>query len=399
MAINKNVVCMMPWIHMHTWPNGDTFPCCMSDTKEVFGNVNEEPINDLINNENFKKIRRQMINGEKPTACTRCYELETSADSWTLRKHSLETFKHHLHLIDKTDIDGSIENFQMRYLDVRFSNICNFKCRTCGPALSSSWHDDQVKLYPNTQESKFIDLKNNPDYMKQLKPHLDTVEEVYFAGGEALITPQHYEVLDYWLETGKLDVRIRYTTNFSVLRYKSKHVLDYWKKFPDVRVAASLDAEGARGEYTRKGTIWNNIVRNREEMLRQCPDTYFEITPTISVFSVYKLFSFHKSWFEKGLLEIDNIRVNILTHPRHFSITILPERYRHEVRQIYKEYTDWLRSNGAKQSTIHAVQGIVSYMDSADHSNLIPEFQKQVITIDFLRKENFDRTFPELKYL
>ena len=91
--IDKDVVCLMPWLHMHIWPNGNTFPCCMSDSSEVFGNVYKEDINKLINNEKFKELRRQMLNGEKPKACMRCYELETSADSWTLRKNSLESLE------------------------------------------------------------------------------------------------------------------------------------------------------------------------------------------------------------------------------------------------------------------------------------------------------------------
>jgi radical SAM protein with 4Fe4S-binding SPASM domain len=397
--IDHKVICMMPWVHMHIWPNGDAFPCCMSDSQEVFGNVHEEPIDFLINNEKFKELRRQMINGERPTACSRCYELEDTANSWTLRRNSLESFKKHIPIIKETEEDGSISEFKMRYLDIRFSNLCNMKCRTCGPSLSSTWHEDQIILHPDSTESKFIDLKSNPDFMDDLKPHLDTIEEVYFAGGEALITPQHYEVLDYWLATGRTDVRLRYTTNFSALRYKDKKILDYWKKFEDVRVAASLDTHGERAEYARKGTIWKNIVANRKEMLRQCPDTYFEITPTVGIFSVHSLFDFHKSWVDQGLLNIDNIRVNILTHPRHFSITILPWEEKERVKSLYKEYVQWLKDNGANESTVNAVWGIVEYMYSADHSKLIPEFQKQIITIDFIRDENFDEIFTELKNL
>jgi hypothetical protein len=83
----------------------------MSDSYDVFGNVYKENINDLINNDKFKELRKQMLNGEKPKACTRCYELETSADSWTLRKNSLESFKHHMPLLEQTNEDGSIKEF------------------------------------------------------------------------------------------------------------------------------------------------------------------------------------------------------------------------------------------------------------------------------------------------
>jgi len=371
----------------------------MSDTKEVFGNVHKESLNDLMNNTNYKTIRKQMLNGEKPTACSRCYELEDTADSWTLRKNSLQSFKNHLPYLTETKEDGSIDDFKMRYLDIRFSNLCNMKCRTCGPSLSSSWYDDQVKLHPESVTKKFIDLKSNPNFMNDLMPHLDTIEEVYFAGGEALITPQHYEILDYWLSKGLTHIKLRYTTNFSNFRYKDKSILDYWKKFKDVRVAASLDTHGKIAEYARKGTNWDDIVLNRQQMIMLCPDVYFEITPTVGIFSVHSLFEFHKSWVEEGLLDINNIRINILTHPRYFSITILPEDEKEKIRQLYEEYCDWLVKNNAKDNIIHDVKGIVSYMDSVDHTNLLSEFKKQITVIDEVRNEKFIEIYPELKIL
>lgn len=396
---DNGAFCILPWIHMHIWPNGSVYPCCMSDTDQGLGNINDMPIDEVINSAEFKILRKQMLNGEKPDMCTRCFELEDTADTWTLRKSSLETFKHYLPLAEETQEDGTIDDFKMRYMDIRFSNLCNMKCRTCGPELSSKWHDDQIKLFPGYERPKFIDVNSADDFMGKLKPHLDTVEEVYFAGGEVLITPQHYEVLDYWLERNRDDVRLRYTTNFSNLRHKKRSMLEYWKLFKDVRVAASLDTFGERAEYSRSGTNWQEIVANRKEMIESCPNTYFELTPTISIFSVYNLFEFHKSWVEQGLLNINHVRINILTHPRYFSITILPKELKDEIAEIYKEYVAWLRSNNAWEHIIRDVEGIVEHMYSADNSDLIPQFIKHVETIDDVRSEKFTETYPEFKSL
>ena len=395
----KNNFCILPWIHMHIWPNGSVYPCCMSDTDQSLGNINDMPIDEVINSEEFKTLRKQFMNDEKPDMCTRCFELEDTADTWTLRKSSLETFKHYLPLAEETQEDGTIDDFKMRYMDIRFSNLCNMKCRTCGPELSSKWYDDQIKLFPGYERPKFIDVNSADDFMGKLKLHLDTVEEVYFAGGEVLITPQHYEVLDYWLERNRDDVRLRYTTNFSNLRHKKRSMLEYWKLFKDVRVAASLDTFGERAEYSRSGTNWNEIVANRKEMIESCPNTYFELTPTISIFSVYNLFEFHKTWVEEGLLDINHIRINILTHPRYFSITMLTPEQKLEVHKLYEQYFKWLTDNNAAPHTIHAIKGITDYMDSADHRDLIPEFKNVITTIDNLRDESLIDIFPELKPL
>ena len=385
----------MPWIHMHIWPNGNSLPCCMSDSTVVFGNVNDNTIDEIINNEQYKTIRKEMMNGIKPTVCSRCYELEDTADTHTLRKNSLKQFENYIPLINLTEEDGTIDDFKMRYMDIRFSNLCNMKCRTCGPELSSKWYDDQVKLFPEYDRPKFIDLSSREDFMDMLKPHLNYVDEVYFAGGEALITPQHYEVLDYWLQHKRTDVRLRYTTNFSVLHYKTHDILEYWKTFKNVRVAASLDNFGSKAEYFRSGTKWNNIVQNRKKMIQECPDVYFEITPTVSIFNVQDLFEFHKTWVEEGLLDINSIRINILTNPRCFSITILPDDIKEKITKDYDKYVSWLKENGAAENIVNDVLGIVNHMNSANHTSLISEFVAKVRKIDEVRNENFLDLYKE----
>ena len=391
--------CMMPWVHMHIWPNGNCMPCCMSDSTDIFGNINDNPMSEVINSDKYKELRTQMLNDQGPKACTRCYELEETAGTHTLRKNSLSMFGNLIHLVEDTGVDGSISDFKMRYMDIRFSNLCNMKCRTCGPDLSSSWHDDQIKLHPDYPVPKFIDVSSSPDFMSELETHLRYVEEVYFAGGEVLITPQHYEVLDFWLQNSMDYVRLRYTTNFSALNYKKKSMLNYWNMFRDVRIAASLDSFGPKAEYLRSGTHWDSIVKNRELLLEHCPNVYFEITPTISLFSIHSLFEFHRDWVDKGYLDINNIRINILTYPRHFSITILPQKMKDDLTELFKEYVDWLENNGAYEHTISSIKGIVEHMNSADNSELIPQFIKQTQIIDEVRNETFTDVFQEYNEL
>ena len=109
---------------------------------------------------------------------------------------------------------------------------------------------------------------------------------------------------------------------------------------------------------------------------------------------MHSLFDFHKSWVEEGLLDINNIRINILTHPRYFSITILPKNEKEKIRELYEEYCNWLIKNNAKDNIIRDVKGIVSYMDSVDHTNLLSEFKKQIKVIDDVRNENFAEIYP-----
>ena len=82
----NSAFCMLPWIHMHAWPDGRALPCCIADSDQSFGNLKTDSIEDVWNSERYKELRVAMLNGEKLDTCKRCYELEDSTWTWTLRK-------------------------------------------------------------------------------------------------------------------------------------------------------------------------------------------------------------------------------------------------------------------------------------------------------------------------
>ena len=75
------------------------------------------------------------------------------------------------------------------------------------------------------------------------------------------------------------------------------------------------------------------------------------------------------------------------------------EQHKKQVQELYRLYIEWLQQNNAQPQTVHAVQGVVDYMLSADHTDLIPEFKKETDKIDNIRDENLLEVFPELKQL
>ena len=89
--------CMAPWIHMHVWPNGRAFPCCLSEHNEGndYGNTKTHTISELWNSNLAKKLRTNMLADKPTSACNRCYELETDSDAYTLRRNMNNRFSHH----------------------------------------------------------------------------------------------------------------------------------------------------------------------------------------------------------------------------------------------------------------------------------------------------------------
>jgi len=395
---NSKVFCMMPWVHTHIWPNGNAFPCCMSNSDIVYGNLNDNSLEDIWNNEKYKKLRKNMLNEKESPECTRCYEMEKS-NIWTLRKNTNKYYISHWDRVETTQDDGTVEEVNMGYMDIRVSNICNFRCRTCGPELSSAWYEDHSKLYGQPPENpKMMNIANNEKFWNDLQPLLLTVEEACWAGGEPIITEEHYKILDFWIENKMKDVRLRYTTNFSNLYFKKKSILDYWNSFNDVRIAASLDAMGDRGELIRAGMEWDVIEENRKQMIKECPDVYFEITPTVSIMNVHHLPDFHREWVDRGLLEPNNIRVNILTYPDYYRIQIIPKEERKKFIDKYNEHIKWIDDNFGEGVAKDGFMSILNFLEQKNYENLIPDFINRNTPLDELRGESLFEICPELEF-
>ena len=406
---NNKAFCMLPWIHMHVWPNGNVMPCCIADSDDVYGNVKNNTIKEIWNSEKYKKLRKAMLNGEFISSCKRCHELELSTNIWTLRKsHNFEFGEKHFDIIASTNSDGSIDNPRMAYLDIRFSNICNMKCRSCGPELSSQHAAEHKEMYGHDR-IPVVNIATHLDFWEDLEKYLPDVEEVYWAGGEALITNEHYRILDYWIKQGKTDVRLRYTTNFSNFKFKEKSIIEYWNQFDDVMVSASLDSNGERAEYSRKGTNWEQIEKNRIQMLEQAPDVYFELTPTLSLYNAWNWPDFHMDWVERGLVEIENCRFNILTQPDFMRVDIIPEDVKQDLRAKYLDYKQWCydkikdRLDDDPKLAIDVLGKIDSFLRFMNKGSLNEELLLELFqydhNLDQYRKEDFWAVYPEMHWL
>ncbi len=386
----------MPWTHMHLWPAGTTYPCCMSDPEFPIGNTQEQSLQEIWNGKELRNIRMNMLQDKPSKECRRCYELEENGMS-TLRTGSIGNYAHHWDKVEATSDDGSAGDVNMAYMDIRFSNLCNLKCRSCGPQFSSSWFEDHKAIYGKLDHPKILQVRDEMrSFLDELDPMLESVERVYWAGGEPLITKEHYNILDKWIAMGKRDVSMDYTTNFTQMYYKKKTAFDYWNKFENVRVAASLDANHARGEYLRKNMVWSEVVQNRRTMIEQCPHVYFELTPTVSVYNVLNLPDFHKEWIEEGLLEPKNIRINILLDPTYMRLSILPPWTKSKVVERYQEHIAYLKQFDDIAGVISDYESILNFMEK-DRTDEIKMFKFKTQRIDTLRQENLLDVFPELE--
>ena len=394
----SDVFCMIPWIHMHAFPDGRAYPCCLGDDKHPIGNFKQDSLADVWNQEAYKIMRTNMLTETSCKECTKCYEQESNGFV-SMRNSTNKNFGQHINIVDQTQDDGTFNDFKLRYYDIRFSNLCNFTCRTCGGWFSSSWYTEEEELYGKRNYPKIMFAgRTETDMWQQLEPHIPYLEQVYFAGGEPMMMEEHYRILKELVKREMFDVKLIYNTNFSRLNLKDDNVLDYWRLFKNVSIGASLDAMGPRAEYIRKGTRWDQIERNREQMLETCPDTDFYVSATVSLYNVLHITDFHRDWVERGYLKPQDWNINILQGPSRDRIDVLPQIYKDRAITKIQDHITWLKPQDNLQRATTGYQGIINFMQE-DQTHLLREFFRVNDTHDAYRKESFEDTFPELRDL
>lgn len=401
-AMSKDTLCVVPWVHLNFEPNGKVVPCCLTSHHNYFaGDLTNQPIEEIWNSKNMKELRQQFLAGEEPKICATCFDREKVTGE-SGRYYQNKEFSNVIKIIPEiTEPDGSVPDMKLMYWDFRFSNLCNFKCRSCGPRYSSAWVPDAKKLGYTDQEKVWnietVDDKTNFDFLKDQVKH---VQKVYFAGGEPLMMPEHWQTLDLLVENKRFDVKISYNTNCSTFTYGKKNALDYWKQWDDwkIEVWPSLDEIGERAELIRSGTVWKKVEENLKELVKLDNIT---IRPgmTIGAWNVRRLPAIINHLIDIGVVSAkhkhQNFFINLLQHPSHYHVHILPDAYRQETIAELKAFI--VEHNKKYNTTVdHAFTHIIHELEQPFDLNAAKRFLETTNQVDGIRQEDLFKTIPEM---
>lgn len=395
--------CIFPWIHLYANPDGQAFPCCTAEQDSIDQNIKEKLIDEVFNSQDWKNLRLDMLNDIKNPICRRCHEVDESG-GYSYRSYANYDFGKFIDLVDETEEDGSIKSPRYKFIDIRFSNHCNFACSTCGPVFSTKWIDRIKKNGANSNRTdlEYQKIENNSkkSIFEQLKPHIPTAEEIYFAGGEPLIMPEHYKILSYINDQKAFEVRLRYNTNLSTIQYKGKRIIDHWKNIEEVKLGASIDGVKEVAELIRTGTKWNKIETNMIELLK-FENVKLNIDTVVSVLNIGHLPEMYNYLFDNRLVnERSWLSVNIAFTPLPYSITSLPAEYKNHYTERINLFLERLKFkdtpliNPAKDFLIEALKGVVTFMNSKNTFQ-----QEDLVALNnssILDKENFKTVLPDI---
>ena len=283
-----DTLCLAPWTHTYLSPQTERRLCCASrepaqnfeqyiDTSAGTGKYIPVTLEQHWNSEHMRSVRRRMIAGEILPECDVCNSklLNTSV----YRDYFGHLFGHKLsEVYATTDVSGAT-TMQPVSWDYRFSNLCNFKCRTCGDMLSSSWETEEKTqdmvdwgnpknnwMVPSIRQqiTQFQDNQIEQEFSDAVDQH--RVEEIYWVGGEPLMYEQHWRYMRRIVELGDGGrVYARYNTNLSRIDYRGTNLYsDILAHIRDWQICASIDGTGAIGEYIRTGMDFSAFLKNFE---------------------------------------------------------------------------------------------------------------------------------------
>lgn len=347
-------ICDFPWIHLSTFPQGNCTICCVakhsgkdnghSRNKNVLGQtqtltVMNSTIEEIINCDNYKSIRLDMLAGRVPGACEGCHQIEQAGGK---SKRQSETNRN-LDYQTLTAEDGSIVP-DLRHIELRLGNHCNLKCRSCNADSSTSWIQDYYKLKDNVElASGYHWIKTNPDFsfdwvddesfydkLIEVAPNL---EQIHISGGEPFLVPTHFKLLERLVKEGRTNIAIHYHTNLNYKFEKIKTALDLLTNFREVHISFSIDDVAERNTYIRSLSDWDLMIKN----LKLITENYkfiFRITQTISVYNFLYVEELEQ-YLKNENIDI-RIHLNHVHSPDYLMANVLPKEVRQQkINSIY----------------------------------------------------------------
>jgi sulfatase maturation enzyme AslB (radical SAM superfamily) len=334
---------------------------------------------DALHNTSYKKQQRQlMLDGIRPQECNYCWKVEDAGEP--LSDRILKSYESWSRPFLKEILDAdSTKSINPKYLEVSFDNVCNLKCRICGPQASSTFLKEYQERFNIKIEDGSYWLSNkilgttNEDVILQWAQDLIHLE---ITGGEPMASPENIKILELLINSGQSD-RISILLNTNGTLYNKKF-LDLLIKFKEVTICISVDDLGERLEYERYPTEWTTVQHNITKFIalkEQNSNLFLTLCPTVSVFNVYYMSEFLQ--WSKGIDIFTYF--NILHYPPSHIIKNLPDRLKEQVsaRLTAPEFT--------------IVRNFLNL--PADDQTLIKEFITKNTELDLFRKQDFKTTF------
>ena len=237
------------------------------------------------------------------------------------------------------------------------------------------------------------------------------MKQLYFAGGESTIIPEHYELLEKCIEMGYAkNIELRYNSNGVEM---PDQLFEMWSQFKRVIFYFSLDNIYEMNDYIRFPSKFHEIEKQMERIDKTSDNVFVTFACALQALNIYYLPDFIKWKIEKNFKKINIwpksaglIDTHFVYHPAHLNVKILPSWFKKEVVKKYEDFYPWLerRFKHNEKFSLHPygikrLKSICQFMNSEDWSRRLPEFREYIVKMDKIRKTDFKQVFPEMAKL
>lgn len=252
-ALTDGVFCPMPWTGLMYNADGKIKNCIRSAGS--IGNIRDQPIQGILTGGINLHTQNQMLASKPGPDCHTCYDLERGKK----RLDIISDRVFYIRELKSVPFDTyRAGHHDLRTIDVRWSNLCNFACVYCSADFSSRWASelDIQTVKPTEQQIQ--------EFKVYIMDHASQLRHVYLAGGEPLLMKENLELLEA-LQCENPDVNLRINTNLSRV---DTQVFEMICRFKNVHWTISVETLGQEFEYIRWGGLWPDFQRNLD-MVRQ----------------------------------------------------------------------------------------------------------------------------------
>jgi molybdenum cofactor biosynthesis enzyme MoaA len=410
--------CMHPFTGLATREDGAIKACCRS---LPVGYIQDNTLEEIWNNDTMRRIRSQVLSNERPPECEPCFMLEDQGVESLRQRHikgEIPEARINLYprALDNLHPEMSLP-FEFPTMEIKLNNLCNLKCRMCHPMDSTSWNDwDQVVSFYKKENNFLVEkidslnLVNKPylgpfddsdNWWKSFEKLLPHFKRVEFAGGEPLMDPQHFKILEMLKPYGK-DIQLKYATNLTMLGKGNRTVHEYWPHFKSIAVNVSIDGYGPSYEYIRGNASWIELIHNIEEIQK-----FPNIDRIVGAVAV----QVSNAWVLPRMIEffLENLGivfyVNMVKYPECLSVQALPNEFKKQVTERLLHARDRIHSYSLVKKhpilqgiTETQIDNIINYTNNKDrHDELWNDTINFNMNLDITRNQSFIDVNPELK--
>jgi len=367
--------CPMPWINLSTDVNGSLRPCCIfaqpsTSNEYQLPFMKEGNLDVLWNDVRVQQLRQAFLDGKKPTECRGCWDQE-QAGIESLRVSNLKDLPADKAYPLITDIGPT-------KLDLKLNNVCNLKCRICGPQASSSYlkeHNERYNMiYGDSQywlSNKILGTDNELVFKKWAK----NLTHVEITGGEPMASPENIKILDLLIHAGNAEnINIMLNTNGTLY---NTALINRLLRFKKVILCISIDDIGDRLEYERYPTKWNDIqvnIKKYQALKLNNANLDISLCPTVSILNVYYLTEFLE-WADPLNMYMF---FNLLHYPASHCIKNLPGPLKTIVLERMKD---------------ERLASVAAFLQLKGDDTPLSSFINKNNELDAWRNQSFEKTF------